>query len=172
MLHVGLLREKQAQVIASFKERYAAAFPGVPLPIFIPGATLQAIQPIFHDFSFEGYHAPVVLFQDPYATQPRTQELGNPVVFQQFMYDQPYPFEIEFQGALPIATAGTLNALRVVTKNILAVTPQGEIIDWHNQYLIHPLATPIEVTHGQSLSISFAYTAGQPLGAFAPVVTA
>jgi predicted RNA methylase len=172
MLHVGLLREKQAQVIASFKERYALAYPDAPMPIFIPGATLQAVQPVSHDFNFEGYHASVVQFQDPYSLQPRTTELGNPTVFQQFMYDQPYPFEIAFDGVLPIATSGTLNALRVITKNILAATPAGEIIDWHNQYLIHPLETPIEVTAGDNVNISFAYTAGDSLTTFAPIVTA
>jgi predicted RNA methylase len=171
MLHVGLLREKQMEVIDSFKTRYLQAFPGEKLPLFIPGATLQAIQPVSQDFIFEGYSAPVVLFQDPYSVHERTTQLGEPVIYHQFMYDQPYDFEISWAGVLPITASGTVNALRVITKNILAIESPIQIVDWHNQYMIHPLAQPIEVTAGQQLQVKFAYRAGDGLAKFEPVVS-
>ena len=55
MLHVGLLREKQAEVIDAFKRNYTAKY-GRQLPVFIPGAVLQAVQPVWQDFNFEGYY--------------------------------------------------------------------------------------------------------------------
>jgi hypothetical protein len=39
-----LLRKKQIPVIDSFKKRYLEKFDG-PLPVFIPEASIQAIQP-------------------------------------------------------------------------------------------------------------------------------
>jgi hypothetical protein len=54
MLHTGLMREKQLQVIASFKRRYLDQFGG-PLPRFVPEATLQAVQPVQQDFDYFGY---------------------------------------------------------------------------------------------------------------------
>ena len=45
MLHVGLLREKQAQVIAAFKQNYTKTF-GKKLPIFVPEASILMAQPV------------------------------------------------------------------------------------------------------------------------------
>ena len=86
MLHVGLLREKQIQVLSAFAEGYLDRF-GPPLPRFLPEATVQAIQPVEQDSDFHGYRAPTPLFQDPHAEQPRTLELGEPVVYHSFLYE-------------------------------------------------------------------------------------
>jgi hypothetical protein len=57
--------------------------------------------------------------------------------------------------------AGTVNALRFITKNILAVlNEQATTIDWLIDYLILPLGTGIEVKAGDTLEVSFAYLAG------------
>ena len=170
MLHVGLLREKQMEVIDSFKKRYHERF-GDPMPYFIPGATLQAVQPVYHDFVFEGYAAPLVMFQDPYSVSERTTNLGDPVIFHQLQYDQPYGMEINWSGKIPVTAAGKVNALRIITKNILGFAPETQsIIDWHNQYMIAPLPQEIPVEPGQTLQVSFDYKAGAPLTAFQPVV--
>ena len=171
MLHVGLLREKQLEMIAAFKTRYAEVFPNEPMPFFIPGATIQAIQPVQQDFMFEGFYAPVVQFQDPYYLTPRTEPLGDPVVYHQLMYDQPYPLDCKWDGVIQMNAAGKFNALRVITKSILAILPETqEMIDWSNQFLIHPLGKNIEVEAGQTFEVSIDYASGASLNAFKPIV--
>lgn len=170
MLHVGLLREKQVPVIAAFKERYRRRFPG-PLPVFLPEAVVQAVQPIEQSFDFEGYYAPTLLFQDPTALQPSTRELGDPAVFQRFAYDEALPERCEWEGTLAIRDPGAVNALRFVTKNLLAiVVAEGRTIDWFSQYLVVPLPEPIPVGAGDRLAVRFAYRPGDPLDALQPEV--
>ena len=171
MLHVGLLREKQLEVIDAFKQNYQKRFDG-PLPIFIPQAVIQAVQPVQHDFNFDGFYAPIIMFQYPYSIDPRTTDLGDPVIYHQLWYEQQYGFSCEWSGAVPIMAEGTLNALRFITKNILAIT-QGEpsSITWHNQYLIQPLEREIMVQPGNNMAISWEYTAGAALSALRPIVS-
>ena len=170
MLHVGLLREKQAEVIHSFKTNYEKKF-GSQRPFFIPCATLNAIQPVQQNFEFTGYMAPVFLFQDPYSIQERTVELGVPVLYHQLMYDEPYGNSCSFDGKIQITKDGRLNAMRVITKSILAFSQDGST-DWHSQYLILPLDNPIDVTAGQDVEVSFGYEFGAPLTAIKPEVYA
>jgi len=171
MLHVGLLREKQLAMIEAFKTRYSKRFSGSIMPVFIPTATIQAIQPVFHDFRFEGYYAPLTLFQDPYHEDPRTLSLGNPVVYHQLMYGEDFGLDCNWSGSIQIAQEGTLNALRVITKNILAMNPSdNQIIDWHNQYLIVPLEKELKVKSGQDVKVSFDYKAGAALATFKPII--
>ena len=171
MLHVGLLREKQLAVIDAFKSRYQNCFKG-PLPIFLPQAVIQAVQPVQHDFQFEEFYAPIVMFQHPYIIDPRTTELGNPVIYHQLQYEQRFGLTCEWSGTVPITAEGTLNALRIATKNILAITPEEQSgIYWHNQYLILPLEQKLPVLPGQNMAISLDYPAGAPLSALRPVVT-
>ncbi|MCL2203265.1 MAG: methyltransferase domain-containing protein [Defluviitaleaceae bacterium] len=170
MLHVGFLREKQLEVISAFKRNYAARHEG-PLPIFIPFATLQAVQPVHHPFDFHGYKATVPMFNDPGVENPDITPLGNPAVYHQVVYDQPFDLGISWRGSVPITAAGTVNALRFITKNLLSVEPKTQgITDWHNHYLILPLATPIPVQPGDALEIAFAYESGAPLSALQPHV--
>jgi Predicted RNA methylase len=171
MLHVGLLREKQLAVIKAFKERYVQRFSG-PLPVFIPEALLQAVQPVQQSFDFEGYYAPTILFQDPVVSHPGTRDLGAPVLYQQLTYESPFDLACQWSGALPITTDGTLNALRIVTKNILAILLDSQsTIDWHNQYLIVPLEKEFLVKPGDNVRVAFHYTAGDPLSSFQPLVS-
>ncbi|MCL2249087.1 MAG: methyltransferase domain-containing protein [Oscillospiraceae bacterium] len=172
MLHVGLLCEKQLGVIDHFKKNYSEHFPGQPLPIFVPAATVQAVQPVMQNFEYEGYHAPIVLFQNPYsAAQPRTKELGNPVIYHTLQYDLPYDLSCSWSGTLPITADGTFNAVRILTKNILAIDPKTqEAVEWYNQYLIVPLESEMPVKSGQTVKISFNYKAGDPLGTLDPII--
>ncbi len=170
MIHVAMLREKQIPVIASFKQRYREKYGG-PLPVFVPEAFIQAVQPVHQSFNFEGYYAPAPLFQDPGVVQNRTWELGQPVVYQIARYQDTLPTRCDWQGEVAIERAGTLNALRFITKNVLAILPQqGNSIDWHSQYLIVPLEEALAVEAGQKLHVRFDCMPGDPLDALRPEV--
>ena len=165
MLHTGLLREKQMPVIDSFKRRYLEKFGG-SLPIFVPEASIQAIQPIQQDFYFEDFYAPTILFQDPCSIQGRSKGLANPEVFQTLSYDEPFSQTCRCDGKIIIAENGKLNALRLITKNILAINLETfSTVDWHTQYIILPLSTPLSVAAGDHVSIRFSYQGGDPLNA-------
>jgi protein arginine N-methyltransferase 1 len=169
MLHVTTLVEKQVPVIISFKERYLEAF-GPPLPRFAPEALVQAVQPVQQSFEYHGYVAPTVLFQDRTATQPRTTALGEPVVFQSLMYEGDIPTVIDWSGRVPVTAPGRVNALRFVTKNLLAILPaEGRSVEWVMNYLVVPLATEVAVEPGDTLEMSFAYTPGDRLRTLTPI---
>jgi predicted RNA methylase len=78
MIHVAMLREKQVELIESFKQRYLQRFGG-PLPLFMPEAVIMAVQPLQQDYHFEGYHAPIIQFQ-PHTLHPGTIELAQAAV--------------------------------------------------------------------------------------------
>ena len=170
MLHVGLLREKQIEIIRSFKQRYVEKF-GLPLPLFVPEACLQAVQPIQQDFVYEGYYAATPVFQNPLAIDERTVTLADPALYQSFTYDRELTMTCEFQGEVVVTSAGTLNALRFITKNILAFYPDGSgTVDWHNAYLVVPLTSVQKVEVNDMIRIQFSYRAGAPLDALVPAV--
>lgn len=169
MLHVTLLVEKQLPVIAAFKEHYQAAF-GPPLPRFVPEAVIQAVQPVQQSFEFHGYVAPTMHFQDGTAEQPRTRELGDPVVYQTLEFDGPIGPRIDWTGVLTVTQPGSLNALRFITKNLLAILPSEQrSVDWLMNYLIVPLAAAIEVAPGDRVEVAFDYGFGDPLSSLKPV---
>ena len=133
----------------------------------------QAVQPVEQNFVFEGYYVPTAFFQDPAVNQSRTLPLGEPVIYQQFRYEDPFSLVCEWSGDVRIAFAGKLNALRVITKNILAILLENRsTVEWWNQYLVVPLATALDVTPGQSLHVQLNYAAGGPLSTFDPIVSA
>ncbi len=168
MLHVGMLREKQLQMIQSFKARYLAQF-GLPLPRFIPEAYFQAVQPVQQSFDFHGYVAPGPCFQDPATPQPRTRELGAPVLYHAGSYEDVIALDCSWTGQLVMAQAGHFNALRIITKSVLAVLVQEQrTIDWTNQYLVVPLVQPTEVAPNELVTVGFRYQAGDPIAALQP----
>jgi predicted RNA methylase len=163
MIHVGMLREKQVQVIESFKQRYLARFGG-PLPIFMPEAVIMAVQPMQVDYDFEGFHAPIVQFQETQVQYPGTLEIGAPVVYSILDFSQPTDTVIAWQGEFVAERSGTVNALRFITKNILAVVEEkGTTIDWLNHYMSLPLAAPVAVNAGDVVQAGFSYRAGGSL---------
>ncbi|MBS0424934.1 MAG: methyltransferase domain-containing protein [Proteobacteria bacterium] len=165
MLHTGLLREKQMPVIDSFKQRYLKKFGG-PLPVFVPEASIQAIQPLQQNFHFEDFYAPAVLFQNPYSIQERSKILGDPEVFQLLSYEEPFNQTCAYDGEILITGNGHLNALRLITKNILVINmAAGSTIDWYTQYIVFPLTGPFQVCKGDQISVRFSYQGGAPLRA-------
>ncbi len=168
LLHTALLREHQAEVIARFKERYLSRF-GPPLPRFIPEAIIMAVQPLEQGFDFFGYEVPLPMFADGFATQPEgnaAKELASPQNYAGFEYRNQYPEQYSWSGKFTIAGSGILNALRFVTKNVLAIlVDEQRTVDWLMQYLILPVPTPLRVERGQVVEIAFEYAAGGPIHA-------
>ena len=163
MLHSALLREKQLEVIAAFKRNYLDRFPGA-LPRFIPDATLLAVQPVQQVFDFYGYKAPLPMFYQPTVEQTETIGLGDPQVYTVIEYRKEFATTYQFNGQIQITQPGTLNALRFITKNILAILlDTNATIDWHNFYLIIPLRSEIPVQPGQTIQLEFSYQAGEPI---------
>ncbi len=163
MIHVGMLREKQVEVIESFKRRYLARFGG-PLPVFMPEAVIMAAQPLQQEYDFEGFYAPIVQFHETNVVYPGTVELAQPAVYSILDFSQPVDSQIAWEGKFLIEKAGCVNALRFVTKNVLAVVPeQNSTIDWLNHYMSLPLSRPVQVCAGDVIEVSFAYRAGGSL---------
>jgi predicted RNA methylase len=163
MLHVGLLRERQVEVIGGFRERYRATF-GSRLPRFLPEACLQAVQPVQQDFTYHGYAVAAPQFQDPFSSQPRTTELAEPRVFQQFCYDERLPERCVADLAFTVTAPGWVNAIRVITKNLLVLrTPPEPPVEWLMNHLVVPLRSPVFVNGGDEVRISFAYRPGDEI---------
>lgn len=160
MIHVGMLREKQVEVIESFKRRYLECFGG-PLPVFLPEAVIMAVQPLQQEYDFEGFHAPIVQFQPTNVIAPGTVELAQPGVYSILDFNQPVDSLIAWEGQFLVEKAGHMNALRFITKNVLSIIEEhGTTIDWLNHYMMLPLARPLEVRAGDIVQVSFAYRAG------------
>ncbi len=160
MIHVAMVREKQVEVMESFKRRYLARFGG-PLPVFLPEAVIMAVQPLQQDYDFEGFYAPIVQFQETNVHTPGTVELAPAAVYSILDFSQANDTLITFAGQIRIEKAGCVNALRFVTKNILAVVPEeNSTIDWLNHYMSLPMPNPIQVKAGDTIDISFQYRAG------------
>ena len=128
------------------------------------------MQPVEQSWDFHGYVAPFVHFQDGRCAQERTRELGAPVVYQTLAYEQELPGVFSWAGEITIETDGRLNALRFITKNVLAiVTEERRTIDWLNHYMVVP-GDEAAVSAGERLRVSFSYAPGAPLSALAPAV--
>lgn len=163
MIHSAMLREKQVAVINAFKERYQRRFGG-SLPIFLPEAVIMAVQPLQQNYDFFGFHAPIVQFQPPNTNPPETLEMAEPEVYSVLDFTQETSPEILWVGTFRMTYDGTVNALRFITKNVLAVVlEQATTIDWLGGHLVLPLTEPVEVKAGDILQVSFHYFAGGSL---------
>jgi len=68
---------------------------------------------------------------------------------------------ISWKGSLPINSSGECNAMRIILKNLVAISPDQNIsVSWHNQYLIVPLPNSVFVQEGSSLEVSINYSSG------------
>jgi len=163
MLHVALLREKQAQVITAFKENYQKRF-GKKLPVFIPEVSILMCQPVEQSFDFSGYVAPIPLFQAPVETHPRTKPVAPLVPYQTIAYDQNIPIAMKVDQAYDAVDDANVNAVRLVTQNVLAIDMiKQEAITWANQCLVLPLESPFSCKTGETIHLSLDYQAGQQI---------
>ena len=137
MVHVAMLREKQIPVIASFKDRYLKKFGG-PLPIFVPEAFIQAVQPVQQSFDFEGYHAPdyLVSRSDDWH-RARPLNLRHQPSTKWSLIKTPLPQTCAWKDNVKIDCGGILNALTLYNQKRphISLTEQ-RTIDWFSQYLI------------------------------------
>jgi predicted RNA methylase len=160
MLHTALLREKQTIIIDRFKQSYLKRFGG-PLPIFIPEATILAVQPVGSSYNFQGYEAPVPMFHPAHAAVDPTVQIGAPDVYAMFEYRAAIPQRFEYDRILTVNAAGTLNGLRFITKNLVGIVPEEKrSFDWHMDYLVMPLPEALEVAAGDQIRVQFEYDAG------------
>ena len=160
MIHAAMLREKQIEMIAAFKQRYLDHFGG-PLPVFVPEAVIMAVQPLQQGYDFFGYYAPIILFQRPGIIHSGSAELAAPAVYRTLDLSRTTSPEIQWQGSFVLTQDGSVNALRFVTKNILAVLhEQASTVDWLIDYLVLPLDKSVECKAGDVLQVAFNYLAG------------
>jgi type I protein arginine methyltransferase len=170
MLHTGLLREKQIDVLRGFKRHYLAAH-GAPLPRFVPEGYVQAVQPVEQDWTYAGYSAEFAHFQHPSVEQTRTVELADPAVYDSRLYEGELPDVIRWDGVSTAKRPGRLNAIRLVTRNLVAIVEsEGRSVDWLNSYMIVPLAEALDVAKGDRVRIAFSYRPGAQLDALVPTV--
>lgn len=163
MIHVAMLREKQVEVLEAFKQRYLKKF-GAPLPALIPEAMIMAVQALQQNYDFYGFNAPIIQFQRPQVMHAHSLELSAPVVYTTLDFTQPTSRDINWSGSLPLTRDGTVNALRFISKNILAIVKEkNSSIDWLNDYLVLPLAQPVNGKAGDTLQVSFAYQTGESI---------
>jgi predicted RNA methylase len=163
MLHVGLLREKQTEVISAFKQNYQNHW-NEPLPRFFPEASRLMLQLIEHPFEFDGYYAPLPIFQNPdLHANEELRELSPLIDYEHLFYDEMFSDSIRWSGIINAQSDGFLSALRFVTQNFLSVEASGESPMWSNQFLIVPLRDPSSIAHGQNLKVEFEYRYGDPL---------
>ena len=160
MIHAAMLREKQVQMIESFKRRYLKRFGGA-LPVFVPEAVVMAVQPLQQDYIFQGYNAPIVQFQDVAGAAAQHPGLARPAVYRVIDFNQTNDSHIRWTGQFSITHPGSVSALRFITKNILAVVEtQSTTIDWRIHHMTLPLGQPVQVKAGDALNVSFQYRAG------------
>jgi predicted RNA methylase len=159
MLHVGMLREKQLEVLRDFKERYRQRF-GPKLPRFIPDTSVLAIQPIQQDFCFLGYTANVPLFEPPGLHQ-KDCWLSDPFFYSTIEYASEIPLEFHVAAELTIQSDGLFNAVGLLTNNFLAfVLSEQRAVTWLMNQLILPISEPIPVRAGDHVFVGFSYRAG------------
>jgi protein arginine N-methyltransferase 1 len=159
MIHVGMLREKQVEVIESFKRRYLARFGG-PLPIFLPEAVIMAVQPLQQEYDFEGFYAPIVQFQETTVIYPGHHGTG-PAGGVQHHRLQPAERHPDRLGR-PVPGREGRHAERHALHHQEHPGRGGgssTTIDWLNHYMMLPLANPVEVRAGDVLQVSFQYRA-------------
>ena len=145
MLHVGLLREKQTEVIDAFKRNYSKTL-GPKLPLFLPETSILMCQPVQQSFDFAGYYAAVPMFQAPTLDQPRTVELAALNPYATVCYETSLPKAFESRQSVVANRSGTLNAIRFVTQNVIAIDlAKQKAITWPNQCLVLPTPSPFEV---------------------------
>lgn len=170
MLHVGLIREKQLEVLASFQERYRKKF-GPRLPQFIPDTTLLAIQPLEQDFCFHGYTASVPMFE-PAGPHMAERALAGPHVYSTIDYRTELPQAFFVDAQLTFERPGRFNAVSFLTNNFLAfVLSEQRAVQWMMNQLILPLPQPLDVVAGETVSVQFEYAAGCSLEALQDALT-
>ena len=120
----------------------------------------------FHPWEDLAAHPPFadqllsLVARDEHGVEPpygRALDLGQPHVYSILDFNEPNALDVQWTGEFEIEHDGLLNALRFITKSVLAVLQQkSSTIDWLNHYMSLPLEIPREVRKGDLLQVSFA----------------
>lgn len=163
MLHVGLLREKQLQVISAFKEGHLRRFGNCPQ--FIPEASILMVQAVQQDFGFCGYQAPVPVFQLLQTEhESTTRSLSDLEPYSSIIYDEEFSPDLRLESQQTVVSEGEFNAVRFVTQNALAIDEtNGTAVLWPNHALILPTPAPGFVVAGDKVNLRFHYRAGDEI---------
>jgi predicted RNA methylase len=165
MLHAALLREKQLDVLQIFKARHEERF-GRAVPVIIPEATMLAVQPVLQPYEFHGYYAPVPFFSEAGVDGASTIEMGAPKIYSVIEYTKDLPDTFLVDGVLSADRAGTINALRFITKNLVGIfSSEQRSADWHMPYMSIALPQPLSVQAGDDIRVRFQYDAGASIEA-------
>lgn len=163
MIHSAMLREKQVELMESFKRRYIQRF-GEKLPVFIPAAVIMAVQPVQQNYNFFDFYAPIIQFQPGDSLPSNTIALAPYAIYSVLDFSQPTPLEIQWRGPFTFEENGLLNAFRFITKVVLAILPdKGTTIDWMANHIVVPMQQQLEVEIGQKIELAFHYSAGGSL---------
>lgn len=160
MLHVALVREKQIEVLKGFKAQHEARF-GRRIVQFIPEASILAVQPVYQPYDFHGYYAPVPFFFEAGIPGVSTVEMGPPKVYSTIDYRETLPESFSVEELMTADRAGTINALRFITKNPVGIFEyERRSADWYMPYMSLALPYPLTVEAGDAIRIRFQYDAG------------
>lgn len=164
MLHVGLLREKQIQIIEAFKKNYRP-LDDERLPRFLPEASRLMFQLVDQSFTFSEYYAPIPMFQSPNTdANATTIELSPLIDYAHVFYDEPQGTSLAWRGKVRVTCAGEFSALRFVTQNAIAIdVSSNKTHPWSNQFMILPIESPRQVLVGEEIWIEFNYHAGDSI---------
>ncbi len=164
MLHVGLLREKQIQVIEAFKRNYIS-LGHHRLPRFLPEASRLMFQLVDQDFLFSDYYAPIPVFQAPSLQGcADTIELSSLIDYAHILYDEPQDGRLKWSGKVRVDRSGNFSAIRFVTQNAIAIeADKGEKHPWANQLMVLPIDEARQVEAGEYIDIDFQYRAGDSI---------
>lgn len=168
----GASPDGQPDAIDRFKSRYRQRF-GDRLPLFMPAATLLAVQPLHQEYERFGFRAPIIRCGGSGSEGARAIELAAPVICGVMDDSSPYSRDIAWQGSIGIRADGIVNALRFVTRNIRALIGMHNAAqDRQTGHLVLPLPTPVRVQAGDTLRVSFDYGSRGSLHALARTLRA
>lgn len=162
MLHSALLREKQLEVITNFRNAHLARFGKIPR--LLPNATLLGVQPVWQEYDFGGFYAPIPLFQSAYEKNEDCISDGGPVVYKIIDYDKSIMATFDSEVFFHFQQDIKVNSLRFITKSLLTINlTTGQTVDWNSQNLILPLRETMEIKAGQTLRLNFSYKPGDSI---------
>lgn len=166
VVHPGLLGENQLAMMASFKERHLERFGRAPE--FIPEGVALAVQPIYADFGFHGYHAPMPMLVEGPAEESRLVDVGDQVLYAAFANGEEATHHFALDTDLAASCCGLVNALRLIHRNVLSRNIEDDTaIVWDLPDLVLPVTMPLEVMAGDPMHLRFRYQVGDDVSALA-----
>lgn len=157
MMHVALANEQQCAVLAALLERLARRQDISALRV-IPFAAVNAAQLMEVDYTYEGFHLPLIRTANPYVTDLRLGPVSAPEPYWIVNFLNPEP-AIDTVVTLKATRPAVVNAIQVITKAVLTPDLGDPANDWYLFMLQLPIA-PRPVLAEESCRVHIAYRAG------------